>query len=183
MQRFIPEDYQHCRWQLKFRWDTLIWRALGTLGNLHPVLLDCKRTAAAAEASRRIKIALDAYKAQTKKKDKVGKRRDENQVDWLQKQICWKNRSIMRTSFDTRKEFCQCCQRCCGAVVKHTDSWHDGCEFESYTCRNKNTIDEEGNGKPPHEIHYPRKKSTTLEIEYATQSVSNKEGNFNNINK
>ena len=39
-----------------------------------------------------------------------------------------------------------------------------------------NTIGKEGNGKPSHEFHFPRKKlrvlslvSATLEIEYATQ--------------
>ena len=46
----------------------------------------------------------------------------------------------------------------------------------SPTCRIENAIGEEGRGKPPHEIHFPRKQlralslvSTTLEIEYATR--------------
>ena len=42
-------------------------------------------------------------------------------------------------------------------------------------CHFYNAIGEEGNGKPPHEFHHPRKLralyllSATLEIEYATQ--------------
>ena len=53
---------------------------------------------------------------------------------------------------------------------------YTGCEFESYTCPNKNTIGEEGSGKSPHKIHFCRKKlralsliSVTLEIESAMQ--------------
>ena len=34
-----------------------------------------------------------------------------------------------------------------------------GCEFESSTCHNKNTISEEGNGKSPHEIKFLKKDS------------------------
>ena len=48
-----------------------------------------------------------------------------------------------------------------------------GRAFESSTCHNKNTIGEEGNLKPPREIHFPRKPGalplfyTNLGIEYA----------------
>ena len=42
-------------------------------------------------------------------------------------------------------------------VIKCADSKHKGCRFESDTCRNKNTICEEANGKPSHKIHFPRK--------------------------
>ena len=31
-----------------------------------------------------------------------------------------------------------------------------GCEFESYTCHDKKTPGEEGNGKPAHKFHFPR---------------------------
>ena len=41
--------------------------------------------------------------------------------------------------------FHQCCR---GVVVKHVDSQHRGCEFDSSMCHNKNTIGEEDNGKP-----------------------------------
>ena len=51
-----------------------------------------------------------------------------------------------------------------------------GCQFESYTCRNKNVIGEEGNGKPPHKIHFPRNVlralspvSAKLKNEYALE--------------
>ena len=41
-------------------------------------------------------------------------------------------------------------------VVKHADSQHRGCQYDSSLCHNKNAIGEEGNGKPPHKIHFPR---------------------------
>ena len=50
-----------------------------------------------------------------------------------------------------------------------------GCEFESHTCHNKNTIREEGSKKSLHKVYYPRRtespvsSSAALEIEYATQ--------------
>ena len=46
----------------------------------------------------------------------------------------------------------------CGLMVMRADSRCGGCEFESYKRRNKNAIGEEGNGKPPHIIHFRRKK-------------------------
>ena len=48
---------------------------------------------------------------------------------------------------------------CHGIVVKHVDSQHRGCQCDSSTCRLKNAIGEEGNGKPPHEFHFLRKNS------------------------
>ena len=42
-----------------------------------------------------------------------------------------------------------------GAVVKRADSNHSGCEFDSSTCHNENANGKEGNGKPPHKIHFP----------------------------
>ena len=63
---------------------------------------------------------------------------------------------------------------------KRADSKCRGCEFESRTCRNKNTIGEEGNGKAPHEIQFASKElralsmaSAKLEIEYAVQREDN----------
>ena len=54
--------------------------------------------------------------------------------------------------------------------------WTHACEFDSSMRRYRNATGEEGNGKPPREFHFPRKKlralslvSATLEIEYATQ--------------
>ena len=51
-----------------------------------------------------------------------------------------------------------------------------GCEFKACMCYNKNAIGEEGNGKPPHKIHFPRKNSepclwfpAKLKIKYAFQ--------------
>ena len=44
--------------------------------------------------------------------------------------------------------------------------------FESYTFHNRNTTNEDGNGKPPHKVDLPRKNSepsVTLEIEYTVQ--------------
>ena len=67
---------------------------------------------------------------------------------------------------------------CRGVVVKHADSQRWGCQFESSMYDTKNAIGEEGNGKPPHDFHFPRKKlralslvSATLEIEYAMQCM------------
>ena len=63
-----------------------------------------------------------------------------------------------------------------GVVVKHADSRHRGCQFDSSMCHFQNSIGEESNGKTPREFHFPRKKlrapslvSATLEIKYATQ--------------
>ena len=61
-------------------------------------------------------------------------------------------------------------------MVKHADSQHRGCQFDFSMCHLEDAIGEEGNGKPPHEFHYPKKLrampslvSATFEIEYATQ--------------
>ena len=61
-------------------------------------------------------------------------------------------------------------------AVKHTDAKHRGCQFEPCTCYNVNAIGEEGNGKPPHKIHFPGEKlralsvvTAMLDVEYATQ--------------
>ena len=35
------------------------------------------------------------------------------------------------------------------------------CQFESCTCQNENALGGEGNGKSPHKIHFPRKKTPT----------------------
>ena len=39
------------------------------------------------------------------------------------------------------------------------DSQHTGCQFDSSMCHFQNVIGEVGNGKPPHEFHFPRKNS------------------------
>ena len=46
-----------------------------------------------------------------------------------------------------------------GVVVKRADSQDRGKEFESRRCNNRNTIVEEGNGKPPREFQFPTKNS------------------------
>ena len=51
------------------------------------------------------------------------------------------------------------CEWCRGVVVKRVWTHNTGHEFESYTCHDKNAINEEGNGKPPHKFHFPRKNS------------------------
>ena len=65
---------------------------------------------------------------------------------------------------------------CHGVLVKHAVSQHRGNQFDSSMCHFKNSIGEEGNGKPTHKTHFPRKKlralslvSAMLKIEYATQ--------------
>ena len=50
-------------------------------------------------------------------------------------------------------------QWCRGVVVKHVDSQHRGCQFDSFVCHFQNTIGEEGNGRPSHEFYFPRKNS------------------------
>ena len=62
------------------------------------------------------------------------------------------------------------------AVLRHADSQHRGCQFDSPMCHFQNAISEKGNGKPPHEFHFLRTKlralslvSAMLDIEYATQ--------------
>ena len=54
---------------------------------------------------------------------------------------------------------CKGSKWCRGVVVKHGHSQHRGHEFDSFMRHNKNTIGEEGNGKPSHEFHYPRNKT------------------------
>ena len=44
---------------------------------------------------------------------------------------------------------------CRGAVVKHADSQHRGCQFDPSMCHNENNIGEEGNGKSPHQNQFP----------------------------
>ena len=44
-------------------------------------------------------------------------------------------------------------------MVKHADSQHRGCQFDSSMCHFLNAICEEGNGKPPREFHFPRRNS------------------------
>ena len=67
----------------------------------------------------------------------------------------------------------------CAVAVQRADSKHRSCQSDSsMCCHNNSIIGEEGNGKPPHKLHFPRKKkkklralslvSATLEIEYAT---------------
>ena len=46
-----------------------------------------------------------------------------------------------------------------GVMVKRADSQHTGFQFESCTRHNKNANGEEGNGEPPHEVHFPRRNS------------------------
>ena len=48
---------------------------------------------------------------------------------------------------------------CRGLVVKHADSQHRGCHFDSSMCHFKDAIGEEGNGKPPHKNPLPKKKT------------------------
>ena len=50
-----------------------------------------------------------------------------------------------------------------GVVVKRVESLCRGCEFESCTCHNKNTIGKEGNRKPRHKFHFPGKISETCQ--------------------
>ena len=64
-------------------------------------------------------------------------------------------------------------------MVKHADSQHRGCQFDSSIFHFEHAIGEEGNGKPPQEFHFPREKlralslaSATLEMEYALQAYS-----------
>ena len=49
-----------------------------------------------------------------------------------------------------------CSGQVCGLIT------HRGCEFESCTCQNENTTSEEGNGGPPHKIHFSRKNSELI---------------------
>ena len=44
-------------------------------------------------------------------------------------------------------------------MVKHADSQHRCFHFDSSMCHFQNAIGEEGNGKPPHELHFPRKNT------------------------
>ena len=44
-------------------------------------------------------------------------------------------------------------------VVKQAYSQHRGCQFDSSMYHFQNAIGEEGNGKPSHEFHFPRKNS------------------------
>ena len=68
-----------------------------------------------------------------------------------------------------------------GVVVKHVDSEHRECQFDSSTCHIQNAIGEEGNWKPPHEIHFPRKelKSPVAGFCYARNRVCNAAVNVN----
>ena len=61
--------------------------------------------------------------------------------------------NLMLLSAEQYKELCR------GVMVKHADSQHKGCQLDSYMCYSKNSIGEEGNGKPPHTFHVPRKDS------------------------
>ena len=70
---------------------------------------------------------------------------------------------------------------CRDVIVKHADSQHRDCQFDSSMYHCKNAIGEEGNLKLPHEIYFPRKNSralslvsATLEIEYATTLLARK---------
>ena len=64
-----------------------------------------------------------------------------------------------------------------GAVVKRVRGCHKGYEFESYTRHDENTIDEDGNGKPPQKSTFLEKSqslvSAKLEIEYQRSILSN----------
>ena len=42
-------------------------------------------------------------------------------------------------------------------MVERADSEHSGCQFDSSMYHNKNTIGEEGNGKPPAKTHFSSK--------------------------
>lgn len=52
-----------------------------------------------------------------------------------------------------------CLEWCHGVAFKRVESWHRGCEFESYTCHKEDAIVEEDSGKLSHKIHFPRKIS------------------------
>ena len=62
---------------------------------------------------------------------------------------------------------------CCGIVVKHADSLHRACQFDSSMYHNKCAICEVGNWKPHHKIQKNfgvlSLVAAALEIEYATQ--------------
>ena len=61
--------------------------------------------------------------------------------------------NICRLHTRQRKEM----YRRCGLAVKYADSYHRCCQFDCSMCSNKNAIGEGGNGKQPHNIHFPRK--------------------------
>ena len=48
---------------------------------------------------------------------------------------------------------------CRGVVVKHADLQYRGFQFDSSMRYNEIAIGEEGNGRPPHQFHFPRKSS------------------------
>ena len=66
----------------------------------------------------------------------------------------------------------------CGAVVKwlsiRTRNTGVGFEFESYTCHKQNTL---GEGKPPHDIHFPRKNTEPC-LWFLLRSKSNMRRSF-----
>ena len=51
---------------------------------------------------------------------------------------------------------------CCAAMVQYAAIQRSGCEFKSGTVKERNTVDGEGNGKPPQELHFPEKRRLRL---------------------
>ena len=82
---------------------------------------------------------------------------------------------LVRTPFvhalGRSKEWCR------GVVVKHADSQRRGFQSDSSMCHNKEAIGAEGNGNPPHKIHFPRKtQSPVFGFCYAGIRVCNAPG-------
>ena len=51
-----------------------------------------------------------------------------------------------------------------------------GCQFDSSMYHNKSTIGEEGNSKPPHQTHFPRKTSEPCHLWFLLSSKSSMKG-------
>ena len=65
-------------------------------------------------------------------------------------------------------------EKCHGVAAKCAESLQGACEFELHTCHNENTNDEEGNGKPPREIHFLEKSTAPVSgFSYARKLVCN----------
>ena len=61
-----------------------------------------------------------------------------------------------------------------GVVVRHADSQHRGCQFDSSKCHFENAFGEEGKGKPPRESHFPRESESPVSgFYYARNRVCN----------
>ena len=68
----------------------------------------------------------------------------------LQRPLTSSLESQVKNNTDERSYLFWPYTRIVGVIVKRVDSYCRGREFESYTSHIKNTIGEEGNGKPSH---------------------------------